>query len=158
MLVAISARIYWGKMQTECLIWKRIVLLYDLPAICSLCLFPARAGMKLCEEMIYQLSLSIFITYQLRETSSAIIQQFWEEQLCGSKSNFIWSLCHPVSPTRRKTILCMVSKAYCSFGQGFDKCNQFIVYRAFKVWAAGFLGVPALGCVQPCIFTHREPK
>lgn len=145
-------------MQTECLIWKRIVHLYGLPAICSLCLFPARAGMKLCEEIIYQLSVSILITCQLREMFRATTQQFWEEKLCGSKSNFIWSLFHPASPTMRKTSLCVVSKAYCNFGQSFDKCNQFIVYKVFKVWATGFLWFLALGCVQPCIFTHHGPE
>lgn len=82
-------------MQTGCLIWKRIVLLYDLPGTCSLCLFPDRAGMKLCEKIIYQLSVSISITYWPREMFRVTSQQFWKDKLRGSKSNFIWSLCHP---------------------------------------------------------------
>lgn len=144
------------KMQTKYLIWERIVILYDLQAICSLCLFSAVAGMQLCEEMIYQLSASIYITCQLRKIFRITTQLSQEDKLCVSKSNFIWLLCHSVSPTMRKTILCPVSKAYCNFGLSFDKCNQVILYRDFKAWAAGFLWVPALPFVQSSIFIHGE--
>lgn len=55
-------------------------------AICSLCLFAAIPGMKLREEMIYQLSDSI--TYQLREVFRIATQLSQEEKLCASKSTF----------------------------------------------------------------------
>lgn len=132
-------------MQTEYLIWERIVLLSDLPSICSL--FPAISGMKLCEEMIYQLSASIRITGQLKEMFRITTGLSQEEKLCMSKSNFtcIWLLCHSVSPMMKKTILCPFSKAYCSFGLSFDKCNQVTVYRDSSVSSRLLMGpCPAL--------------
>lgn len=144
------------KMETEYLMWERIVLFFDLPGICSL--FPAIPETKLCEEMIYQLSASICITcqgHQLKEMFRITTWLSQEEKLCMSKSNFIciWLLCHSVSPMMRKTIICQFSKAYYNFGLSFDKYNQVIVYRDSSVSSRLLMGpCPAL-CPALYIYT-----